>query len=116
MLNDYTVNVIYKNRSLESVSERIYPLADYCQELKLGIMRTIMDVENAFYRFQNGKNKEQWEPDVLECFQRIRHKLLDSANSIERVPSNLQYKGSNVNKMNAADYIADVFDNIAANK
>lgn len=106
MLNDYTVNIIFKNRSLESVSQRSYPLKDYCQEQKLNLMHIITDVENAFYTLQKNQSKEDWTPEAMDAFQHIRHKLLDAANSIERLPQNLHCKGVNVNAMNGADYIA----------
>jgi len=108
MLNDYTVNIIYKNRSLESVSQRSYPFADYCQEQKLNLMHIITDVENAFYCLQDNQSKESWTPEAMETFQRIRHKLLDAANSIERLPRNLYCKGKNIGAMNGSEYIAEI--------
>jgi hypothetical protein len=108
MLNDYTVDVIYKNRSLESVSKRTYPLIDYCQEQKLNLMHIITDVENAFYDLQDNKSKDEWNPDAIETFQRIRHRLLDVANGIERLPKNLNHKGVNVCSVNGTDYIASI--------
>lgn len=112
MLNDYTVNIVYKNRSLENVSQRSYPLVDYCQEQKLNLMHIITDVENAFYSMQGNQSKNEWSPEAMELFQHIRHKLLDSANSIERLPKNLCCKGMNIGAMNSADYIADVVNQL----
>jgi len=112
MLNDYTVNIVYKNRSLEDVSQKSYPLSDYCQGQKLNLMHVIADVENAFYALQDGKSKDDWTIEATDLFQRIRHKLLDSANSIERLPRNLCCKGMNVSAMDSADYIADVVNRL----
>ena len=108
MLSDYTVNITYKNRSLESVGQTVYSFSDYCQEQKLNLMHVITDVENAFYSLQCDKNKDEWDTEVLETFQRIRHKLLDSANNIVRLPQNLRCNGVSVSATNCADYIADV--------
>lgn len=113
MLSDYTVNIVYKNRSLESVSQKSYPLADYCQEQKLNLMHIITDVENAFYNMQNNQSKDDWTPDAMETFQHIRHKLLDAANSIERLPKNLHHKGINIGTMNGTDYIAGIVNQYA---
>lgn len=116
MLNDYTVNIVYKNRTLEPVTQKAYSLTDYCQEQKLHLMHIIADVENAFYNMQDNKSKEDWDAKVMVDFQHIRHKLLDTANSIERLPKNLFYKGQNVDAVNSADYVADIINKATANK
>jgi hypothetical protein len=108
MLNDYTVNIVYKNRSLENVSQKSYPLSDYCQEQKLNLMHVITDVENAFYSLQGDKSKDDWTPEAIETFQRIRHKLLDTANSIVRLPQNLYCKGVSIGAMDGSEYIANL--------
>lgn len=112
MLNDYTVNIVYKNRSLENVDQKSYSLSDYCQGQKLNLMHVIADVENAFYILQDGKSKDEWSSEAIDLFQRIRHKLLDSANSVERLPRNLCLKGVNVSAMDSADFIADVVNRL----
>lgn len=108
MLNDYTVNVTYKNRSLESVNQKNYSLVDYCQEQKLNLMHVITDVENAFYLMQGDRSKDEWDQEALETFQRIRHKLLDAANSIVRMPQNLQCKGVSISAIDGSEYIASI--------
>ena len=110
MLNDYTVNITYKNRTLEPVNQKSYPFADYCQEQKLHLMHIIADVENAFYDMQGNKSKEDWDERTMASFQHIRHKLLDAANGIERLPRNLFYKGQNVSSVNSAEYVAGIIN------
>lgn len=110
MLSDYTVNIIYKNRALEPVKQKSYSLQDYCQEQKIKLMHTIMDVENAFYRLQNEKCKDDWDVDTMNEFQHIRHKLLDAANGIERLPKQLCYKGQNVGSVSSGEFIADIIN------
>lgn len=112
MLSDYSVKVVYKNKALEPVSERTYSLVDYCQEMKLGIMRTIMDVENAYYSLQGKKEKQEWDSETMKSFQHIRHKLLDAANNIQRIPNNLYVGNQNVNTIKLSEYIVDVADRI----
>lgn len=108
MLNDYTVNIIYRNRALESVNQKNYPFVDYCQEQKMNMMRTIADVENAFYVLQDNKSKDDWSEEAMNMFQHIRHKLLDTANNVERLPQNLRCKGCRIDAMAASEYIADI--------
>lgn len=115
MLNDYTVNIVYKNRSLESVNQKNYPFTDYCQEQKLNLMHVITDVENAFYAMQGDKSKDEWSAEAVETFQRIRHKLLDAANSIVRLPQNLQCKGVGIGMIDGAEYIAGLVNQCTNN-
>lgn len=116
MLNDYTVNITYKNRALEPVGERSYPFESYCAEQKFNITRTLIDIENAFYRFEKGKPKELWDKEEQEFFQHIRHKLLDVANNIERLPQNLCRNGVNINSMKSSEYFAGIIAENTHNK
>ncbi len=108
MLKDYTVNVTYKNRALQSVNERCYPFDSYCQEQRFNITKTLNDVEHAFCELQCGKVKQEWPKDVLDMFQRIRNRMLDSANNIGRLPQNLCCNGVNINSLPQSEYFANV--------
>mgnify|MGYP004491744493 FL=1 len=112
MLNDFTVQITYKNKTLDDVSSRTCSLTDYCQELRTKIMHTIMDVENIFYESQQNKSKEEWDLDAMRDFQKIRHKMLDAANAVERLPMNLQYKGTSVNSVKAAEFVAETINKL----
>ena len=116
MLNDFTVHVIYKNKAFDDVSTRTYALTDYCQELRTKLMHTIMDVENSFYSYQDNKSKDEWDCEAMESFQKIRHKLLDAANAVNRIPTNLKYKGANINSMKASEFIADTINNMTKDR
>lgn len=111
MINDYTVNVVYKNKNMEPVFKKNYQFADYCQEQKFNLLKVISDVENAFYRSQDGLAKESWPQSVMDDFQRIRHKLLDIANGVERLPQNLCFKGQNVSSIESSVFIAELINN-----
>lgn len=113
MVEDYTVKITYRNRALESVSQRILPLNDYCREQRQNLMHIIADVETAFYALLDNKSKEDWTPETMEAFQKIRHRILDAANNIERLPRNLYCKDIPVSSMNGSDYIASVIDRYA---
>lgn len=114
MLRDFTVHVDYKNKLLEDVDSKSYPLNVYCQELRTKLMHTIMDVENVFYGYQGNRAKEDWDCESAESFQRIRHKLLDTANAIDRIPNNLCYKGTNINTMKTSDFIANMIGSMTS--
>lgn len=46
---------------------------------------------------QHGKAKADWDRDTQEAFQKIRHKLLDKAGDIERLPKTIAYNGVQCN-------------------
>ena len=116
MLNDFTVNLVIKDKNMRSVSERTYTLQTYCQDLKYNLTRVINDVEDAFCKIQNVKSKDQWSDETVELFQRIRHSLLNNANNIERLPKNARYKGKPSDSVNSAEFLADLINTMTSKK
>jgi hypothetical protein len=110
-MNDFTVKVSYKNKNLEDVSNRTYDFAQYTEMIKLELMRIIMDVEDAFYTLQGSVAKENWDDDTMTRFQKIRHKLLDQANAVERIPQNLYYKDVRCFDTSMSKMLADILNN-----
>lgn len=110
-MDDFTVKISYKNKNLENVNEQVYGLKQYLEMTKLELMRIIMDVEDSFIQMNDGMPKEEWNRDTLERFNRIRHKLLDQANAIERLPNNLYINNKNINMVNVSEILADMFRN-----
>lgn len=109
-MDDFTVKVSYKNKNLEKVNEQTYELKQYLEMTKLELMRIIMDVEDSFIYMNDGKQKEEWPAETINRFNRIRHKLLDQANSIERLPDNIYIKNVALKSKKVSDMIADIFN------
>ena len=105
-MSDFKVNIEYKNKDLETVVEKEYSFIDYTEMLNLELKRILMDVEDAFYYFSDNKQKSEWAPEALDRFNKIRHKLLDQANAIKRLPENLSYKGIKASTMPFGEYLA----------
>lgn len=114
MLKDFTVNVVYKNKDLETVGENTYLLTDYCDEVRHNVTRIITEVENAFFEMQDFIRKEDWPESTRNSFMHIRHKLLDAANKIDRIPQNMHYCGVPVNSIPASEYVADILNTAKA--
>lgn len=114
MNKDFTVLIDYLNRNMEQIDQKAYSFNEYTGMLELEIKRLILDVEDAFYKFENGKQKNEWTQESLQGFNRIRHKLLDVANSVGRLPKTLHYKGVSCSETRLSELIADMIDN--ANK
>ena len=105
-MSDWTVKIEYKNKNLETVVEKEYDFMDYTEMLRMELMRVIMEVEDAFYTFSGNKQKDEWDSELMEKFKRIRHKLLDQANAIKRLPENLFYKDIQGTTMSFSEYLA----------
>lgn len=110
MLNDYSVDIIYKNKDMIDVNEKHYSLEEYCQEMKSNMTKIIMDVENVFYMYEGNKSKRNWSEGSIVAFEKIRHKILDTANAAARLPSSLKYKGQNINSVPMSNYFADIIN------
>lgn len=105
-MSDFKVSVEYKNRDLETVVEKQYGFVDYTDMVNLELKHVLMDIEDAFYVFSGNKQKSEWNQDLIDRFNKIRHKILDQANAIKRLPENLRYRDIPANTMNFSEYIA----------
>ncbi len=105
-MSDWTVKVDYKNNEMETVIEKEYDFLQYTEMLDLGLKGVLVDVENAFYALQENKRKDDWSDEAKERFKTIRHKILDKANAIKRLPQTLNYKGLSPLSINFSDIIA----------
>ena len=104
-MSDWKVKIEYKNKDLETVVEKEYNFMDYTEMLNLELKRVLMDIEDAFYYFSGNKQKADWSPELTERFAKIRHKLLDQANAVKRLPQTLFYKNIPANSMSCSEFI-----------
>ena len=104
-MSDFTVKIEYKNKDLETVVEKEYGFSQYTDLLNLELMRVITETEDAFYHL-TGKKKDDWDDDTKARFQHIRHKLLDQANAIKRLPQTLSYRGISAGSVNFSEILA----------
>ena len=104
-MNDLQVKIEYRNKNLETVVEKEYDFAQYTEMLNLELMRLLMEIEDGFYYCCDYKQKEEWPPAILERFKKIRHKMLDNANAIKRLPDNLYVRGVRANQMTIGDFL-----------
>jgi hypothetical protein len=105
-MNDISVKVSYKNKKLEKVKDCTYDFSEYTEMIYFELMRVIMDIEDVFYRLEDSKAKDQWDEQNTVDFQKIRHKILDQANAIKRLPQNVFMKDVPMN-----EFIANILDN-----
>ncbi len=113
MNKDFTVQIDYMNRNMDHVDRKQYLFNEYTGMLELEIKRLILDVEDAFYKLEDDKQKDEWSAEAKQSFGRIRHKLLDIANAVGRLPKTLHYKGVSCSEIKLSDLIADIVDKSA---
>ena len=105
-MSEFKVKIEYKNKDLETVVEKEYDFLDYTEMLNLELKRVLMDIEDSFYYFSGNKQKTEWSPELTQRFNKIRHKLLDQANAIRRLPENLSYHGVKATTMPFGEFLA----------
>ena len=105
-MSDFKVKIVYKNKDLEPVVEKEYDFIDYTEMVSLDLKRILMDIEDAFYYFSGNKQKKDWDQETSERFMKIRHKMLDQANAIRRLPENLSYMSVKGTSMPLSEFIA----------
>lgn len=111
MLNsDYTVKTEFVNKNTGEHYSQEYPFDAYCNNISFQLKQVLYDVENAFYRAENYKDRDQWDDEQKELFGKIRKKLLDGVNGIARLPNSLNYKGRPCNSMTGGELIASLIN------
>lgn len=104
------VNITYKNAKQETVCDKTYTLKEYTDMLHTDLLRLITDVEDMAYKFNSGKPKTEWTDESWVAFCCIKHKLLDKAGEIERLPQNLvEYHKDIDDDQNLHQFVASVF-------
>lgn len=88
-IEEIGVRVTYKGKDLRPVYTKTYSLDEYTEMLRADLLRIVTDVENLCYIANDNRPKEDWSDETFEEFSRIKHKLLDKAGDIGRLPSNI---------------------------
>lgn len=83
------VRVTYRNHQLTPTSSRIYGLPEYTAQIRSDLQKIVSDVEALCYDVNDGKPIEEWSEETFQAFTKIKHKLLDKAGDIGRLPENL---------------------------
>lgn len=93
MCDNLNVKITYRNARLEPVDTQMYSLSDYTEMMRNDLLKIITDVEDAFYSASGNRHKDEWPDDVWASFMKVKHKLLDKAGDIGRLPQNIVKAG-----------------------
>lgn len=88
-IQELGVRVTYKDKDLRPTYTKTYSFSEYAEMLRADLLRLITDVENLCYVVNENKSKAEWSDETFEEFSRIKHKLLDKAGDIGRLPANV---------------------------
>lgn len=88
-MKELRVRVIYRDKDLRPTCDKTYSLPEYTEGLKSDLQALVSEVETLGYIANGNKPKEEWTDASFELFSRIKHKLLDKAGEISRLPSNI---------------------------
>lgn len=83
------VQIVYRNKNMEPIYSKTYSLDEYTEMLKTDLLRLVTDVEDLCYAANGNKPKEEWSDATFAAFNKIKHKLLDKAGDIGRLPENI---------------------------
>jgi len=114
MLNDYTVDVVLKDKLGKTIAVKDVPFDKFCRSEMRNVITVLNDIETFFVE-QFGR-KEEWSDEQKSAFYIFRRLLLNVANSFERLPSMLRYKGKKINTVPLAEAVAEDFDAVANGK
>lgn len=89
MTHEIGVRVTYRDKARRPTCTKLYSLAEYTDMLRQDLLKVITDVEDLCYEVNENRPKEDWTDETFAGFNRIKHKLLDKAGDVGRIPENL---------------------------
>ncbi len=106
MKQEICVRVTYRDKDLQPTSTKTYTLSEYAENMRADLQGLVGDVETLGYIANKNKPKEEWSAASFAIFNRIKHKLLDKAGEIGRIPSNIVLR----NSAPMSEYMAHILD------
>lgn len=103
-MEELKVIVDYKNGNQEI--KKSYNFKEYVNICSSDLKKLLNEIESSFVRLK-GCEKEEWDDVTLKEFNFIRKKILNTANSVSRLPVTLTF-----DEIPVSEFIADIVDNI----
>lgn len=88
-VQEINVRVTYRDKNLQPTYTKTYTLTEYAETMRSDLQGLVGEVETLGYIANGNKPKEEWSDESFAIFSRIKHKLLDKAGEIGRLPSNM---------------------------
>lgn len=100
------VRVVYRNKDMEPIYTKTYSLQEYTEMLRADLLKLVTDVEDLCYAANGNKPKDEWSDATFDLFNKIKHKLLDKAGDIGRIPENI----IEISSESLTDFVAKILD------
>lgn len=91
-VTEVLVKITYRDKDLQPVYTKTYTLDEYADAIRSDLQSLVGDAETLGYIANHNKPKEEWNDESFAVFSRIKHKLLDKAGEIGRLPLNIQLR------------------------
>lgn len=85
----FGVRVTYRNNKMEIVDMKVYTLDSYASMLRNDLLRVITDIEDVIYAAKDNIPKDMWDDGTWSAYCRLKHRILDKAGAIERLPETI---------------------------
>lgn len=106
MKQEVCVRVTYRDKDLKPTYVKTYTLGEYAESMRSDLQNLVGEVETLAYIANDNKPKEEWSDESFALFSRVKHKLLDKAGEIGRLPLNMTVRNSEP----MSDYMARILD------
>ena len=88
-VSEVLVRITYRDKDLQPTYTKTYTIGEYADIMRADLQGLVGEVETLGYIANGNKPKEEWSDDSFAVFSRVKHKLLDKAGEIGRLPSNM---------------------------
>ena len=95
-----------EENSLLPASFASVSLPEYTDMLRVDLLRLVTDIEDLCYVANGNKDKEEWSDETFSAFNKIKHKLLDKAGDIGRLPENM----TEIKKESLSNFVARIIN------
>ena len=106
MKKEICVRVTYRDKDLQPTYTKTYSFGEYAECMRSDLQSLVGEVETLGYVANGNKPKDEWSDESFSLFSRIKHKLLDKAGEIGRLPSNIIIRNSEP----MSEYMARILD------
>lgn len=93
-IKEILVRIVYRDKDLQPTYTKTYTLNEYADAMRSDLQSLVGEVETLGYIANHNKPKDEWDDESYAVFSRIKHKLLDKAGEIGRLPANITLRTS----------------------
>lgn len=105
-IQEVLVRITYRDKDLQPTYVKTYTLDEYAANMRADLQGLVGEVETLGYIANGNKPKDEWSDESFAVFSRVKHKLLDKAGEIGRLPENMNVR----TREPLSDYMARILN------